>query len=321
MFSYRFTEVISCGSIPAVYADNWLLPFGKDLINWTEAAVIIPEAETLDTVSILSKFSAEQRCRMRQKVYEMYRKYMETGRGVIRGIIENFELSFAGDMNRSSSMETSTVQEPVPEFAMLFNESALTLIYDRTAKWDSQIERLWLDSSGPAPPAMLVLTSFAWNHPNQTYGMNQYRGIRSGELYEGIVNHPWFHPTAWEDIQAGRMPISNVTRYYVFFDFETCRENNYPSYGHGPIANRDSKFGRGDDLGDVDLYLENLLSLTLFQLANVKGVVFECGGNGPNPKLKRFRGEFSARKQTFAYISESVRWFKSGPYDQGLPPP
>jgi hypothetical protein len=46
---------------------RWLLPFGKDLINWTDAAVIIPEAETLDTVKFLSKISAEQRCRMRQK--------------------------------------------------------------------------------------------------------------------------------------------------------------------------------------------------------------------------------------------------------------
>jgi hypothetical protein len=81
-----------------VYADNWLLPFGKDLINWTDAAVIIPEVQTLDTFNILSNISAEQRCRMRQKVYEMYRKYMETGRGVIRGIIDNFELAQAAEM-------------------------------------------------------------------------------------------------------------------------------------------------------------------------------------------------------------------------------
>jgi hypothetical protein len=81
-----------------VYADNWLLPFGKDLINWTEAAVIIPEAETLDTLQYFVENFPEQRCRMRQKVYEIYRKYMETGAGVIRGIIENFELSYASEI-------------------------------------------------------------------------------------------------------------------------------------------------------------------------------------------------------------------------------
>ena len=81
-----------------MYADNWLLPFGKGLINWTDAAVIIPEADTLDTVNILSKISAEQRCRMRQKAYEVYRKYMKTGTGVIQGIIENFELSYAAEI-------------------------------------------------------------------------------------------------------------------------------------------------------------------------------------------------------------------------------
>jgi hypothetical protein len=246
---------------------------------------------------------------------------METGRGVIRGIIENFELSYAGDINQSKSIEVSIVQEPLPEFEVLFNESALSRIHDRTVKWDSLVDRMWLDPSASGPPAMLVLTNFAWNNPNQTYGIQQFRGIRSAELYEGIVNHPWFHPTAWEDIENGRMQISNSTRYYVFFDFETCRENNYPFYGHGPMANRESKFGRGGELDDVDRYLENLFSRPIFQLPNVKGAVFDCGGNGPNPKLRKFRRETYARKQTFAFISLSVRWFKSGPYDQGLSPP
>jgi hypothetical protein len=69
------------------------LPFGRDLINWTDAAVVIREADTLQTISILSQIPAEQRCRMREKALEIYRKYIETGRGTVQGIIENFELS------------------------------------------------------------------------------------------------------------------------------------------------------------------------------------------------------------------------------------
>ena len=93
LFSYRLSEVMACGSIPVVYADDWMLPFGKDLINWTDAAVVIREADTLQTISILSQIPAEQRCRMREKALEIYRKYIETGRGTVQGIIENFELS------------------------------------------------------------------------------------------------------------------------------------------------------------------------------------------------------------------------------------
>lgn len=88
------------GSIPVLYADDYLLPFGKALINWTEAAVLIPEKDANQTVRILSKISMEERCRMRQKAQEIYWKYMETGRGTINGIIENFELEAASASRR-----------------------------------------------------------------------------------------------------------------------------------------------------------------------------------------------------------------------------
>lgn len=92
LFSYRFSEVMACGSIPVVYADDWMLPFGTELINWTEAVVVIQEEDTKRSVEILSDMTVEQQCRMRQKGLEMYRKYIETGDGTIRGIIETFEL-------------------------------------------------------------------------------------------------------------------------------------------------------------------------------------------------------------------------------------
>jgi Exostosin family len=93
LFSYRFSEVMACGSIPVVYADDWMLPFGDVLINWTEVAVIIREADTLNTVSILSNISLEDRCKRRQRALQIYRKYIETGTGTIDGIIETLERS------------------------------------------------------------------------------------------------------------------------------------------------------------------------------------------------------------------------------------
>jgi hypothetical protein len=82
---------MACGSIPVVYADDWLLPFSPYLLNWTDAIVLIREQNISNTFEILSQISFEQRCRMRQRVVEIYRKYMETGRGTVQGIIESFE--------------------------------------------------------------------------------------------------------------------------------------------------------------------------------------------------------------------------------------
>jgi hypothetical protein len=82
---------MACGSIPVVYADDWFLPFGAYLLNWTEAIVLIREQNISNTINILSQISMEQRCHMRQRTVEIYRKYIETGRGTVEGIIENFE--------------------------------------------------------------------------------------------------------------------------------------------------------------------------------------------------------------------------------------
>jgi hypothetical protein len=233
-------------------------------------------------------------------------------------ILKDAMSSFSSGYVVYDGVATTAIDEFLNESSLVERMSPL---HDHTVTWDSDIQRPWLDPSAPDPPAMLVLTNFAWNHPNQTYGIQQYRGLRSAELYEGIVNHPWFHPTAWEDIQAGRMEISNLTRYYVFFDFETCRESNYPRYGYGNIVNRDLKLGRGDDLSNVDLQVENLFSLSIFQLPNIKGLLFDCGGNGPKGKLKKIRRLRSRRSLALSLISVSTQSFMAGPYDQGLPPP
>lgn len=93
---------------------------------------------------------------------------------------------------------------------------------DQTIAWNTTMPRPWLDDSAKKPPAMILLTNFGWNHPNQTFGIRQYRGLRTVELVEGIVNHEYFHPTAWEELNSGSMEISETTRYYIFLDEEHC---------------------------------------------------------------------------------------------------
>jgi hypothetical protein len=110
-----------------------------------------------------------------------------------------------------------------------FQRRKASPLNDQTLFYNHTVRRAWIDDSwlggiGEKPPAMLLLTDLAWNQPNQTMGKTIYRGARTRELYEGIINHPWFHPTGWRDLNDGRLEISNTTRYYVFLDRETAGE-------------------------------------------------------------------------------------------------
>lgn len=91
LFSYRFTEALSGGSIPVIFADGWLLPFSEDLVDWSTIAVLIPEDQAAHTLDYLANLTVSQRCRMRKKGYQFYKQYMADSKGVIGGIVESLE--------------------------------------------------------------------------------------------------------------------------------------------------------------------------------------------------------------------------------------
>jgi hypothetical protein len=96
LFSYRFTEMMSCGAIPVVYADGWIFPFRKEIADPSGYAVIIAEEEANATLAILAGIPDDRKCRMRQRALEVYETYMKTGEGTIRGIIESLEIQNLG---------------------------------------------------------------------------------------------------------------------------------------------------------------------------------------------------------------------------------
>ena len=196
-------------------------------------------------------------------------------------------------------------------------------LHDKTLNYSHAVHRHWLDDddSSTKPPAMLLLTSYGWNQPNQTLGMRIYRGMRSKELTEAIINHPWFHPTAWEDLNEGRMAIRDDVRYYVFVDRDTCGDKNYPRYGYGRSFNRDKRAGRGECCGIDQLFADQALQSRLFRDAHVaRYVLLDCGGWGLT------KGYFDARKRhpgdelVFVALSSAQRGLRVG-HDMGLPPP
>lgn len=165
-----------------------------------------------------------------------------------------------------------------------------SLVYDKTLEWDPNVHRLWLDTLSDNPPAMVLLDTKGFNQPNQSLGLGYTRQIRTTELYRGVINHPWFHPYAWEMISNGTMDIDPDLRYYVFFDQTTCKEGNYPNYGEGLVRNADRSYNRSVDfqtslLGPNSLnkmfsnrliYEERIFRNTTNN--NVVGVVFDCSG-------------------------------------------
>ena len=99
LFSYRFTEALSAGAIPVVHADGWVLPFARQLIDWKECAVIIPESQVHETIDILKRIDPATRCRMRRRCYDIYTKYMANPEGTIAGILETASLKIAATTN------------------------------------------------------------------------------------------------------------------------------------------------------------------------------------------------------------------------------
>jgi hypothetical protein len=246
--------------------------------------------------------------------------FIDTNYSNWENITSNNDTSMDNDNNTWNSSSSSS-------------ESPLN---DQTVYWDTEMFRPWLQSTtnqDDYPPAMLLITNYAWNHPNQSYAIQQYRGIRSAELYEGIVNHIWFHPRGWEEIQSGNSPCLllmknvNVTRCYLFLDFETCMEKNYPRYGHGHFVNRDTSAAagnRGMELPNQREYFQRLLfqEPMLWNLSNLVIVVWDCRGLGPSRFHQALRQDApNPQKPRLSMISLSTTTYQAHSYDQGLPPP
>ena len=84
---------MSCGAIPVVYSDGWVLPFER-LLDPSEYAVVIPQADVNRTQQILESIPKDKICDMRKKGMTFYEEYIATPEGTIKGIIDTLELPF-----------------------------------------------------------------------------------------------------------------------------------------------------------------------------------------------------------------------------------
>jgi hypothetical protein len=215
---------------------------------------------------------------------------------------------------------------------------------DVTIKLSPCVDRPWIRRpegrfskdrrSGAAkrPPYKILLTNFCFNNPDQWgRGLRCIRSIRSRELLQAIVDHPYFDPVDWSDLnrRIARHGNETATRSYVFLDLETCYETNYPTYGN-QSANWDHQGGRNvspmdgapdsecDGLERCSSPIQRVLKSPLFRrfkkLARL--VYVECVDSAPLSVRQQFDSDqFSLVSITASKEQHDLK------VDQGLPPP
>jgi hypothetical protein len=201
------------------------------------------------------------------------------------------------------------------------------LLHDKTVVWSSDVRRPWLDTeTSSQPPAQILLTNYGWNHPNERRGLNHVRSLRHTALLNGIINHPWFHPTAWEDMLSNKTSIDPNIRYYVFLDKNTCFEANWPHYGLDEKRNYDRSHNRTlvREKRHCKQFprcreIHHVIQSPLFKSgANVTLVVFECRGFGqPSSYRNKLTKDYPMSMVTLS--SKQSQILQSA--DQGQPPP
>lgn len=78
LFSYRFSEILSAGTIPVVYADGWLPPYNSHVVDWEKCAVFIPESDYDKTAEILRAIPEDKQCEMQKCVLNAWDKFVST---------------------------------------------------------------------------------------------------------------------------------------------------------------------------------------------------------------------------------------------------
>jgi hypothetical protein len=95
--------VLIAGCIPAIFADGWVLPYNRDVVDWTKIAVLLPQRRVGETVAILRNITMETRCQMRKGILDFYNDYAKDSHGRLRVILKLVDAR----VNQSSASTTA----------------------------------------------------------------------------------------------------------------------------------------------------------------------------------------------------------------------
>jgi hypothetical protein len=88
LYSVQLTEILSAAAVPVIYADGWVMPYTKDVVDWSDLAVILPEGKVNQTLDVLQSISDEERCKMQQRILTFYEEYVADSTGRLRAVLK-----------------------------------------------------------------------------------------------------------------------------------------------------------------------------------------------------------------------------------------
>ena len=88
LYSVRLAEILSAAAVPVIYADGWVLPYTKDVVDWSDLAVILPQKNVNQTLDVLRSISDEERCKMQQRILTFYQQYVANSTGRLCGVLK-----------------------------------------------------------------------------------------------------------------------------------------------------------------------------------------------------------------------------------------
>jgi hypothetical protein len=70
-WTYRWIEALSCGSIPVIISDGYILPFA-DKINWDDYVIKLPESELFNLPAMLKSMPHERILKMQDNILQSH---------------------------------------------------------------------------------------------------------------------------------------------------------------------------------------------------------------------------------------------------------
>ncbi len=111
LYSYHFSEILSAGAIPVVYADGWILPYTSDIMDWNYMVVLLQQGEVNWTLDIITSYSDDWICKMHSKVVQFYDEYVGDSHTRLHGILKVLEGRLRREVNFSFTLKNNPPYE------------------------------------------------------------------------------------------------------------------------------------------------------------------------------------------------------------------
>merc|ERR1719153_257359 len=85
--SFRFLETLQAGCLPVVLSNGWQLPLAE-VLDWTQAAVILDERQLLQVSEVLHSLSRPQVFAMRQQTQVLWDRYLSSVQKIVETTLE-----------------------------------------------------------------------------------------------------------------------------------------------------------------------------------------------------------------------------------------